>query len=61
MPQVQGLLRRRRPRGDPMTYKGRTCGSCNGSGGSTETTTDEDGVTRGIWRPCTACNGRGTR
>ncbi|WP_286318811.1 hypothetical protein [Streptomyces sp. STCH 565 A] len=44
-----------------MTYEGPTCTSCGGDGGTTETTTDEDGVTRGDWHPCTACGGRGTR
>lgn len=44
-----------------MSYEGPTCTSCGGSGGTTETVTDENGRTTGVWRPCTTCGGRGTR
>lgn len=36
----------------------RPCGSCNGNGGKTVTTT-EGGVTRQAWRSCGSCSGTG--
>ncbi|MFF8679516.1 hypothetical protein ACF07F_16555 [Streptomyces sp. NPDC015237] len=42
-----------------MSYEGPPCTGCNGNGGTTETTTREDGTEVGVWRPCGGCGGRG--
>lgn len=38
----------------------RTCTSCGGAGGRTETTRDGE-VTRQTWRSCGTCRGSGSR
>ncbi|MFD4257741.1 hypothetical protein ACFWR9_08915 [Streptomyces sp. NPDC058534] len=42
-----------------MSYEGPACAGCNGSGGTTETVTRDDGTKTGVWRPCGDCGGRG--